>query len=255
VRRFDFDSIDSTNTRAAALARAHPDAPIVVTAREQTAGRGRSGRPWRAPVGGAWFTLAWPTNAPATHTTAAPVLAGLAVVETLTSMMAAHAERRAIAPPGGEFRLKWPNDVLLNDRKVAGVLCEQALQAGAAARHILIGVGINVNVDPVALGDGLRVPATSLRESVGQAVDVTALIEDCATHIAALLDTMIGDALPGATVDRINRRLAWRGQTVTLQHSERKVTGVLHGIDPHGRARIGTGVFEAGEVAHVGRVG
>ena len=241
MRCFHFDTVDSTSTRAAALAPDYPNEPIVVAARIQTAGRGRAGRPWHAPVGGAWFTLAWPTDVTPAHTSAAPILAGLGVLESVA----------ALCEGDNDLRLKWPNDVLLDGRKLAGVLCEQQIGGPTAPRTVLVGVGINANLDAATLGGGLRLPATSLRAVLGRDVALDALIDDCAGRIASLLGAMSNDGLPEPLLGRIHARLAWRGQQVSLEQAGARCAGLLHGVDSRGRARIGERVFEAGEVSGI----
>ena len=109
-----------------------------VVAEEQTAGRGRDGRTWRSPAGGVWLgMLLRPGHA---ELGALSIRAGLIVADAVDELLG-----RAAA------RLKWPNDVLLEDRKVAGVLCEARWQ-GDAAEWLALGVGVNVcNAIPAEL--------------------------------------------------------------------------------------------------------
>ncbi|OLB18288.1 MAG: biotin--[acetyl-CoA-carboxylase] ligase [Gemmatimonadetes bacterium 13_2_20CM_69_8] len=125
-------------------------AGTAVIAEEQTAGRGRDGRTWHSPVGGVWLGL---LLRPAHSVVGAVAIrAGLAVADAVDALLGA---------PG--TRLKWPNDVLLDDRKIAGILCEGRWQ-GDRLQWLAVGVGVNVcNTVPAAVGRP-AMPALSERE-------------------------------------------------------------------------------------------
>ena len=143
---------DSTNDRARALVEAGAPGGTVVTAREQTAGRGRRGRVWTAPEGKALLYSAILRPLDERH-----LLLPLSV--PLAICAAAEALR-----PGTECAVKWPNDVWLGERKLAGVLIEARPQDGWA----VIGVGLNLSIEPDEFSADLRQPATSLGE-IGRA--------------------------------------------------------------------------------------
>jgi BirA family biotin operon repressor/biotin-[acetyl-CoA-carboxylase] ligase len=137
---------DSTNTRARELVEAGAPGGAVVTAREQTEGRGRQGRVWTAPEGKALLYSAVLRPLDERH-----LLLPLSV--PLAVCAAAEALR-----PGAECQVKWPNDVWLEGRKLAGILIEAKPQAGWA----VIGVGLNLSIEPDEFPDDLRQPAISL---------------------------------------------------------------------------------------------
>jgi BirA family biotin operon repressor/biotin-[acetyl-CoA-carboxylase] ligase len=147
------DSIASTNDRARELA-AEGESDVVVLADEQTGGRGRLDREWRAPSGGIWLSaLVRPEVPPAN----APIF----------TLAAAVAVTRAAREAGADARIKWPNDVLVEGedgttRKLVGILTEMEGEADRVS-WIVVGIGINANVDVGNLVDG----ATSLREETG----------------------------------------------------------------------------------------
>ena len=113
MRRVHLAVTDSTNSHARGLAAVHRGERILVSADEQTAGRGRQGRRWQSPRGGAWMSLAWPMcNPPGAYGTAS-LVAAVAVLRGLCEA----------APACADFlEVKWPNDLLLKGRKVAGIL-------------------------------------------------------------------------------------------------------------------------------------
>lgn len=137
---------DSTNERARELVEAGAPGGTVVTAREQTAGRGRQGRVWTAPEGKALLYSAVLRPLDERH-----LLLPLSV--PLAVCAAAEALR-----PGIECRVKWPNDVWLDARKLSGILIEAKPQDGWA----VIGIGLNLSIEPDEFPDDLRQPATSL---------------------------------------------------------------------------------------------
>lgn len=141
-----YRATDSTNTRARKLAEAGAPDGTVVTAREQTAGRGRVGRVWTAPDGKALLYSAILQPLDQRH-----LLLPLSV--PLAVCAAAEALR-----PDSKCMVKWPNDVWLDGRKLAGILIEAKPQEGWA----VIGVGLNLSIEPHEFPADLRQPATSL---------------------------------------------------------------------------------------------
>lgn len=150
-----FRVTDSTNTRARELAEAGAPGGAVITAREQTAGRGRRGRVWTAPEGKALLYSAILRPLDERHLLL-PLSVPLAVCATAEALRS-----------GGECQVKWPNDVWLEGRKLAGILIEAKPQEGWA----VIGVGLNLAIEPDEFPDDLRQPAISLGGGVtpGQA--------------------------------------------------------------------------------------
>jgi BirA family transcriptional regulator, biotin operon repressor / biotin---[acetyl-CoA-carboxylase] ligase len=133
-------SIGSTLDRAHALGADGAPAGTVVLALEQTAGRGRDGRTWHSPPGGVWLALLLRPRALPLGIVS--IRAGLVLADVVDELAG-----RPLA------RLKWPNDVFLNDRKLAGVLCEGRWQ-GDRLQWLAIGLGVNVlNEIPAAVGD------------------------------------------------------------------------------------------------------
>jgi BirA family transcriptional regulator, biotin operon repressor / biotin---[acetyl-CoA-carboxylase] ligase len=137
---------DSTNTRARELVEAGAPGGTVVTAREQTAGRGRIGRVWTAPEGKALLYSAVLRPLDERHLLL-PLSVPLAVCAAAESLR-----------PGISCQVKWPNDIWLDGRKLSGILIEAKPQDGWA----VIGVGLNLSIEPDEFPNDLRQPATSL---------------------------------------------------------------------------------------------
>ena len=220
--RFDYPTVGSTNTVALERLGEGAEAPFWVTGGQQTAGRGRLGRSWVSEPGNLYTTLALRDPAPADR------------LPTL-SIVAAVAVRRAIEAETGSdrLRLKWPNDVLHDGAKVAGLLLESHALGGH--RIALVGCGINCATHPRHVG----YPTTDLA-SAGYPVD--------ATRLFAALDRELMAAL--AVWNRGERTQpffdewlanAWRaGERVTVGAPDGPVTGTLEGLDEWGRLRLAT---------------
>lgn len=149
------DTVDSTNAEAFRIAPSHP-APCWIVAGEQTAGRGRRARAWASPRGNFHSTLLLhPSEPPATV-----ALRSFAAALALRDAFVALTDLPAV------FTLKWPNDVLLNGGKVAGILLESAT-AGQGVQHLAIGIGVNLIAapDPAQMEPGAVPPVTLLAET------------------------------------------------------------------------------------------
>ncbi len=240
---FHYDSIDSTSDQARRLAAKHPGRRLLVTATTQTQGRGRSGRSWRSPPGGAWLTVTWPTTAPPEHYRPTPLLVGEAVLTAITDTTTID----------GQLLIKWPNDILLDNQKVAGVLCE--LDMTNDPPLLFAGVGINANFLPDALGDDLRRTPTTLLAATGRPVDLPTLIQHTTERIQAALGALDTPDQTQNFIERINQHLAWIGHTITVTRGRDAVRGVLKGVEPDGRLRLEadrqTHLLDAGEVQEV----
>ena len=207
----------STNEHARSLAAAGAPHGTLVTAGFQTAGRGRQGRTWSAPPGSALL-----------------MSLVLREVDPLLSLRAG----LAVADLAGEgARVKWPNDVLLDGRKVAGVLVESRPQEG----WTVVGIGVNVAVDVAELPEELRATAGSLGRRPSE-------LDDTLAELLGHLERRFADP-PHATLAALRERDALLGRTVAWAGGE----GVGAGIDEHGALRVrladgGETTVEAGEV-------
>ncbi|HEU4739397.1 MAG TPA: biotin--[acetyl-CoA-carboxylase] ligase [Solirubrobacterales bacterium] len=195
---------DSTNTRARELAAAGARHGTVVTAGEQSAGRGRQGRTWTAPPGKALLYSAIVRPLEDRHTTL-PLAVPLAVCEAAEQL-----------DPNLECKVKWPNDIHVEGRKLAGVLIEARPQDGWA----VLGIGLNLSIEPSEFPPELRETATSL-EDVPTAAACTELNQRLYNWLQAEPDEVLAvwrerDALKG-------REVAWEGGS-----------GVADGVDDRG---------------------
>ncbi|MFB6096244.1 MAG: biotin--[acetyl-CoA-carboxylase] ligase [Haloferacaceae archaeon] len=233
------DTLGSTNDRAREIAAAGDDRDVaedvVVVADEQTGGRGRLDRAWSAPRGGVWLSLVLRPERPPAHV-------------PLFTLAAAVATTRACREAGVDAGIKWPNDVLVEgDRgglKLAGVLTEMEGEADRVS-WLVVGVGVNANVDAAALPAG----ATSLRDQRGSDVDRRRFVQRLLEEFHALRSA------PEAVLP------AWRDLATTLGRRVRVDTpgGVVEGeavdvVDPGAlvvRTDDGEVTVHAGDCEHL----
>jgi BirA family biotin operon repressor/biotin-[acetyl-CoA-carboxylase] ligase len=218
-----FRQTGSTNSVARELAALGAPHGTVVTADEQTAGRGRQGRTWTAPPGAAllYSAIVRPLGRP--HTLL-PLAVAVAVCEV--------AERLR---PGVECKVKWPNDIHLDGRKLAGILIEARPQDGWA----VIGVGLNLTIPSEDFPADLRERATSLFASAPTPTNRgSAGISRSARELSERIEEWI-DAETDAVLDGWRERDALRGREVSWE----KGSGVAEGIDERGYlvVRLGDG--------------
>ncbi|MGH3411876.1 MAG: biotin--[acetyl-CoA-carboxylase] ligase [Marmoricola sp.] len=226
------------STNAVAADRARPG--LVVVADHQTEGRGRLDRTWQTPPGGALtFSAVVDPGIPDSHWPLLPLAAGIAV--------AVGVRRHGLAAS-----VKWPNDVLYGDRKLAGILLERC--SGDARRPLAV-VGIGVNVDQRA--DELPVGTATSLTLEGVEVSRTALLGDL---LAALGDEIDGLAEPEEFLERYRNECVTLGRQVDvhLPHDE-VVSGRASTVDGSGRLVLdtpqGRRAVGAGDVVHVRPVG
>ena len=264
MRRIHFELTDSTNTQARLLAAAHPGERLLVTAAEQTAGRGRQGRQWISPRGGAWLTIAWTMRlAPAAYraaSLAAAVGVRRALIELLTRGMPAEAAAFAPRP-----LIKWPNDLLIDDAKVVGILCEQSLGSVSNGNVIYIGIGVNVAFDQSLLdepngGEKLRQRATTLSNAAGRAIEVDDVVKLVSAEAAAAMEQLETSGFAGAVspgrlslLGELRESLAYVGSRRTWLSPRGEINGVIVGVDDDGRLLLDDGqsvtACDAGELS------
>ncbi|MFL7869121.1 MAG: biotin--[acetyl-CoA-carboxylase] ligase [Anaerolineales bacterium] len=218
-----FDTIGSTNDEA--LAWASQDAPdfSLVIADEQTSGRGRMDRKWFTPPGAALALslILRPTNVERAHPSRMTGLLALALVESLLQL--------GLAP-----QIKWPNDVLLAERKVAGILVESSW-VGARLDAMILGMGVNVLNAAIPPADQLLFPATSIETELGHTVERSSLLREILTSVHGWRPKLGTDAFLKAW----DENLAFHGQQVQVEgRSGDPIIGELLGLEADGSLRL-----------------
>ncbi|WP_322803296.1 bifunctional biotin--[acetyl-CoA-carboxylase] ligase/biotin operon repressor BirA [Vibrio alfacsensis] len=211
----------------------------VCLAEYQAQGRGRRGRQWVSPFGtNLYFSMYWRLDAGMAAAMGLSLVIGIAAVEALEKI-------------GFEgVKLKWPNDIYFQDKKLAGILVEMSGQAGAAA-HLVIGMGLNIGMPDKQ--PGIDQPWTSLNQvSDGQAIDRTQLAIHFIEHWKNALEEYEMTGLSGF-IERWNRLDNFLGRPVKLLMGPREINGVMKGIDQQGGVVLetdkGLETFIGGEIS------
>ncbi|MFD2646331.1 biotin--[acetyl-CoA-carboxylase] ligase [Devosia albogilva] len=228
------DSIGSTNAEALSAAAGGDPGGLWVVARQQTAGRGRRGRPWSSPHGNLAASLLLLPDADPSVSATLGFVAGVALSRALATVLPKGLVRIGIdgadaADGSGRVALKWPNDVLADGAKLAGIL----LEAGKAAdgrQAVVVGIGINV----VAAPEGLPYPATSIA-ALGvsrTAEQVFEVLSDTWVEAFALWNEGSGVA---AVLEQWRGAAAGIGAPVAVTQDGQTVRGIFETIDEAGR--------------------
>jgi len=148
-----FEELSSTNNFAKEIAAAEEEGTLVV-AEVQKGGRGRMGREWVSPRGGIWMSVVLKPGIPLMYASRLTLVAGLAVANVIRAM-------------GLDARIKWPNDVRINGKKVCGILTEAKAEVDKI-EYIVLGIGINANMDLKEIPESFRIGSTTLKAEFGK---------------------------------------------------------------------------------------
>ncbi len=230
-----FACVDSTMELAHALAAQGAGEGTLVWAAQQRQGRGRLGRSWNSPTGGAYFSFILRPTRPITEVPQLSLVIGLAAAETIQQLT------------GLFTAIRWPNDLLINSRKIAGILVEAKNSA------VIVGVGLNVTTDPTQLPE----TATSLAASGAKNADPYSLTAELCRRFDAWYDVWTGKGFAPIR-EALRPWMGMFGQSVrirTATHSLQQADfeGVAQDIDEQGRivVRLEPGLlhtFSVGEI-------
>jgi BirA family biotin operon repressor/biotin-[acetyl-CoA-carboxylase] ligase len=217
-----FASIDSTNTYAAQLAREGAPEGTVVIADFQSGGKGRLGRTWVSPPGvNLYLSAILRPPVPASVVPQLNLLAAVAVADTIV-------QGCGLTPV-----IKWPNDVLLSDKKVCGILAEMQTEAGAL-RSVVLGIGVNLNAPLSAFPEELRDKASSLILTSGQPVDRALFTATLLTHLEKLYVLWLEEGFPALRPLWERHATGLIGRRITVAAPEGTIVGTVLGLDSDG---------------------
>jgi BirA family biotin operon repressor/biotin-[acetyl-CoA-carboxylase] ligase len=219
------EEVDSTQRVARELAGTGAPEGTTVIAERQTAGRGRLGREWHSPAGVNLYCsiVLRPPLAPG----AAPQLALVAGA----AVAAAVAEETGLRPG-----LKWPNDVLLGGRKVAGILVELDAEADRV-RHVIAGIGVNLNAPETAFPPALRATAGSLHLATGRQVDRAAFTGRLLAALEARYGRFLAKGFSSVRAEWESYSVL-RGAQVRVVSPDGEIAGRVLGLDDDGALRL-----------------
>jgi BirA family biotin operon repressor/biotin-[acetyl-CoA-carboxylase] ligase len=217
-----YEEIDSTNAEARRRAEAGESGPLWITARRQTAGRGRRGRSWSTETGNLAATLLTTTDRPAAEAAQLSFVAALAACDLADACLG-----------GGAARLKWPNDVLVFGKKAVGILVESGARPDGRL-WLAVGIGVNLAHAPQ---DAER-PATSLAEYMaGPPPGLDAAIQVLVARFEAWRRLWVTQGF-APIADGWTHRAHGLGQRCEARLPNRTVSGVAEGLDADGALRL-----------------
>ncbi len=173
-----FNEVMSTNTLAKFLSMNGVGNGAVVISEKQTKARGRSGKNWESPLGGVWLSIILNPNVDHSKIPLITLATGVAVENTLKRIGVENAE------------IKWPNDILIQDKKVCGILTE-AITSFNTIESIIIGVGIDANITIENFPEGLQEKMTTLNDEIGKKIDENLLIKTFLEEFEKISDQFV----------------------------------------------------------------
>ncbi|HUH58182.1 MAG TPA: biotin--[acetyl-CoA-carboxylase] ligase [Pseudomonadales bacterium] len=213
-----YESIGSTNEQAKQLL-LERSAPLVVMAEHQTSGKGRRGKEWVSPFAqNMYLTYVWPVSGGLSQIDGLSLVVGLAVSSAIKRVT------EILAP------LKWPNDVLINDKKVAGILLE-LVGDPADLCHVVIGIGVNLNM--TGTFDGIDQEWTSLQEESSTVIDRTIFAQVLIEELDSYLQKQSEYGFEGLKAQWIALH-AWHGRKGVLRMGNSVVEGEIVGVGDKG---------------------
>jgi BirA family biotin operon repressor/biotin-[acetyl-CoA-carboxylase] ligase len=222
-----FQETNSTNDVAEKLARDGVAEGVVVFAEAQTKGRGRLGRKWMSPARkGLWFSVLLRPSLHPLETTQLTVISATALRRAIKSVCNLNAE------------IKWPNDILLGGKKAAGILTEMSAETDRV-RHVIIGIGVDVNLDAAEFPAELKKIATSLKAESGGEISRAEL----AVEILRELDadyTRIRTGKFAEVADEWESACVTIGKNVTVHVGDRQFRGRAESLDDDGALLVRT---------------
>ena len=229
-RVYYFEEIDSTQNFAQNIAADKKENGTIIIAEKQTSGRGRLDRKWTSPKGGIWFSLIIHPKFDVSSSTLIPILSAVALSKSIKSVLDIETE------------VKWPNDITMNGKKVAGVLVDASFQTNSID-YLILGIGINFDIDAKKLEKRLtKTPnfygIDSLRGKEDKTPPKTLLKEFLLQFEKNLFQLDKGEK--SKIIKEWTKRAAGIGKKITINTSNGKISGISQGIDNDGALKIKT---------------
>lgn len=232
--------VDSTNAQAMRHLASGAVPPFLVIAEQQTAGRGRRGRSWASPFGeNLYYSLVLRVSGGMRQLEGLSLVVGLALLQALRDA--------GVADAG----LKWPNDLLVGGRKIAGILLELSGDP-ADVCHVVIGIGVNINMRVTPQGEVIDQPWTSLRQVLGEQVDRNVFVAGLNRQLERYLQLHQVQGF-AALREQWEANHLWQGRVVVLAAGAQTIQGRVLGVDDTGALRLQIDgqekVFSGGELS------
>ena len=229
-RVYYFEEIDSTQNFAQNIAADKKENGTIIIAEKQTSGRGRLDRKWTSPKGGIWFSLIIHPKFDVSSSTLIPILSAVALSKSIKSVLDIETE------------VKWPNDITMNGKKVAGVLVDASFQTNSID-YLILGIGINFDIDTKKLEKRLtKTPnfygIDSLRGKEDKTPPKKLLKEFLLQFEKNLFQLDKGEK--SKIIKEWTKRAAGIGKKITINTSNGKISGISQGIDNDGALKVKT---------------
>jgi len=225
-------SVASTNSWARRFARLGACDGTVFLAESQTAGRGRLKRKWVSPAGGLWFSVVLRPKLKLAEAFGLVFVSSLAVAEVLEELY------------GLKTQVKWPNDVLVDSKKVCGILAETKLES-KNVEYVVVGVGINANFGVKSLPEDLWKTATSLEDELGRKIELEMLFEALLEKLERLCDVFLEKGF-SVVLDEWKKHAGFLGCPVEVVSMDERLAGLALDVDSSGSLvlRLGDGTVK-----------
>lgn len=236
------DTTDSTNSEAERRLASGAEAPFVVVAARQTAGRGRLGRKWEsADLGNLYLSAAFRPHLPPSRMSLFTLWMGLSLCRELSN------EYRV------PLKVKWPNDLLLEGRKVAGMLTEARIDADRT-RDLIFGIGLNITGDVTAFPEALRTIATTLQSATSTPLNANRVTAFVVTSLLTAYEQFMAGIPTETFPQHWQAFCALTGSEVSVRGLDRELSGKVMGINGQGQLLLKTSTgqqhaLHAGEVS------
>jgi BirA family biotin operon repressor/biotin-[acetyl-CoA-carboxylase] ligase len=214
-----FDELDSTNSTAKEFAQANAEEGTVVIARTQQHGRGRFDRIWQSPEGGVYLSIILRPKKSTEKISLLPFVAVLAVARTITLH-------------GLHTTIKWPNDVQVNGKKIAGILLESEIK-GHEVIYVVVGIGINLNIDRKDLSPDIQPRSTSMLHELDSPVDYHEFLRTFFTQFENVYSLFVNHQFE-RIIDEWKIHTDTLGKTIRVQTSTETLQGIALDIDSLG---------------------
>jgi BirA family biotin operon repressor/biotin-[acetyl-CoA-carboxylase] ligase len=213
--------VNSTSEWAKELAKIGAEEGTVTVAQTQMAGRGRLEREWISPRGGLWFSIVLRPDQKAHEAVKLVFVGSLAVAEVLHEKY------------GMRTETKWPNDVLVNGKKICGILAEMNTKC-ENVNYAILGVGINANFCAEdVLSESVKTTATSIQNELGKKIRLESLLKALLEKMESIYDTYMGAGFT-SLLERWKRHAAFLGHRVVVTNQNEELKGLALNVDLEG---------------------
>lgn len=229
-----FDSLASTNIKAKEIAMEAKEGTVII-AEEQTSGRGRLGRSWISPKGkGIWMSIILKPEVQPAKVAKITLIGAAAVNQGLKDIKI-------------KSSIKWPNDIIIEDKKVSGILTEMSCETNRI-NYVIMGIGINVNLSEKDLNVELKDKVISLKQVIGQDIDRNKLFASVLNHFEELYIPFKRNEDISETIDISRRESILKGKEIRIIKAGIEKTGKALDIDEEGQLII---EYEDGSIERV----